>query len=157
MTDLPTTAEELGDLAQAGAIALVGVMATGAFEAAREGVARLFSRQGPGQELNVQLQLDGDEELVVSAEESERDQVREELASPWRRRLTRLLADHPDAEQQLRDLLSEWEPVAPEHRQYWVQNVIATDHSTANVALGGNVIRYELTGRQLPLASEPPQ
>ena len=133
----------LGELAHQGAVALVGAMATGTFPAAREGVARLFARLGPDQERTAQTQLDADGDLVTDADDAERDDVREELAMGWRRRLARLLRDDPDGAQELRALLVTLRAALPEERQRWVQNVIARDHGTVYAAMNGNVIHYE--------------
>ena len=130
-------------LAQQGAVALVGAMATSAFLVTRMGVTRLFRRLGPDQERRAVTQLDADGDLVTDADETERDEVREELAPVWRRRLTRLLKDDPDAAQELRQLLVELRAALPEERQQWVQTVIARDNSTVYAALGGNVIHHE--------------
>jgi hypothetical protein len=151
VTNLPTTAEELGDLAQKGAIALVGAMATGAFGAARAGIARLFARRGPDHDRSIRTQLDGDDDLVADADAAERDTVREELAPAWRRRLVRLLTEHPDAEQQLRALLTELEGALPEERQHWVLNVVARDHGRVYAAQGGNVVHHDLADKRMPL------
>jgi 5'-methylthioadenosine/S-adenosylhomocysteine nucleosidase len=130
-------------LAQQGAVALVGAMATSAFLVTRMGVARLFRRLGPDQERTAVTQLDADGDLVTDADEAERDEVREELAPVWRRRLTRLLKDDPDTAEELRHLLGELRSALPEERQQWVQTVIARDNSTVYAALGGNVIHHE--------------
>jgi hypothetical protein len=150
VSDLPTSVDELGQLAQKGAIALVGAMATSAFSAARAGISRLFGRLSPDQERTVGTQLDADEDLVAGADDAERDNVREELTPGWRRRLARLLTQAPETAQELRDLLLELQATLPEDGQRWVQNVIARDHGTAYAALGGNVIHYDLSGRPEP-------
>lgn len=137
----------LGELAHQGAVALVGAMATSTFPAAREGIARLFGRLGPDQERTAQTQLDADGDLVTGAEDAERDDVREELAMGWRRRLARLLRDDPDGAQELRALLVRLRAALPEDRQRWVQTAIARDHGTVYAAMGGNVIHYDLAGR----------
>jgi adenosylhomocysteine nucleosidase len=137
-------ASNLGELAKQGAIALVGTMATSAFPPARAGIARLFGRLGPAHERAAVTQLDADGELVADAEDDERDDVRQELALAWRRRLARPLRDDPDAAQELRRLLVELQAVLTEERRQWVQTVIARDHSTVYAALWGDVIHYDL-------------
>jgi nucleoside phosphorylase len=136
-------AQPADGLAQQGAVALVGAMATSAFLLTRMGIARLFGRLGPDQERKVVTQLDADGDLVTDADEAERDEVREELAPVWRRRLTRLLKDDPDTAEELRHLLGELRSALPEERQQWVQTVIARDNGTVYAALGGNVIHHE--------------
>jgi hypothetical protein len=142
VANLPTTADELGDLAQKGAIALVGAMATGAFGAARAGIARLFRRMGPDRERATQTQLNEHEVLVNDAEDGERDGVRDDLARVWRRTLKHLLEHDPAAARELRDLVAELRSALPEERQQWIQTVIASGDGTVCVAQGGNVYQY---------------
>lgn len=123
------------ELAQLGAAALVGAMATTAFETARTGVTRLFS-----EDHTVAAQLAADGDLVADADDAERDDVRAELAPAWRRRLARLLRNAPDAAEELRGLVVELRPALPEK---WVQHNVARDHGTVYAALGGNVIHYD--------------
>jgi hypothetical protein len=144
--NLPTTVSELGNLAEKGALAVVGSMATGAFRVAQARIAKLFGKLGPGEEQATHAQLDADEGLVQSAAEVERADVRGELAPLWRRRLARLLAEHPDVELELTGLLTELESALPAEQQQWVQTVIARDHGRAYAAQGGNVIHHEHHG-----------
>lgn len=148
MTDLPTTVGDLNDLAVRGSVAVVGALATGAFQAARWGIVRLFGRLGSGHEATARTQVDADEELVRSSEVAERDDVRQELAPVWRRRLVRLLRDCPETEQELRDLLITLHEALPEERQVWVQTIIARDHASAYGAQGGNVYHYQGTAQR---------
>ncbi|GAA3569142.1 hypothetical protein GCM10022222_61650 [Amycolatopsis ultiminotia] len=154
MTDLPTTAEGLGELAQEGAIALVGAMATGAFRAARDGIGRLFGRLGPARRARAEEQLDEEEGLVVAAGEDERDQARKALAPGWQLRLGRLLEDQPDIEAELRDLIARVQDELPEAQQHWLQTNVARDHGTVLAAQGGNVIQYHAAGKPAPPAPE---
>lgn len=153
MTDLPTTAEEMGNLAQQGAIALVGAMATGVFQAARAGIGRLFGRIGPNQQARIEDQLDEEERLVIAAD-SESDQAREALASGWELRLKQLLKDLPEVEPELRDLISQLQAALPKAQQQWVQSNIATGHGTVLAAQGGDVIYYQTPGKQAPPAPD---
>ena len=130
-------------LARQGAVALVGAMATSAFPATRVGIARLFGRLGPDQERTAVTQWDADGDLVTDADEAERDVVREELTPVWRRRLTRLLEDDPDAAEELRQLLGELRAALRQEPQQWVQTIVARDNSTVYVALHGNVIHHQ--------------
>ena len=138
---------EADELAHQCAIALVGVMATNGFTAARTGVARLYRPLGPERERTAVTQLDADGDLVTDSAETERDRVRDDLAPGWRRRLARLVRDDPGAAAEVRHLLGELRDVLPEERHQWVQTNIARDNGTVYAALGGNVIHYDVDGR----------
>lgn len=155
MTDLPTTAEELGELAQQGAISLVAAMATGAFQAARSGIGRLFGRLGQERQTAVEAQLDDQEDLVAQADSAGRDEVRKALAPVWGLKLARLLKDQPAAEHELRELLAHIQTTLPNAEQQWVQNIIASGAgSSAYGAMFGDVHHYDLAGKQVPSASD---
>lgn len=148
MSGLPVTPAELGDLVQRGAIAVVGAMATDAFRATRARIARLFGRLGPGQDEKIGTQLDADEELVAGVDGAERDEVREELAPGWRRRLTQLVRNSPGADRELLELVEELQTMLPQQQQQWVQTITARGHGTAAYgAQGGNVYHYQVTAR----------
>src|SRR5215207_345905 len=125
-------AETLMTLAAAGGTTLVGAMATDAWAAARDGVARLFGRAGADQQSVTEHQLAEDADTLARVGEAEREQVRQELVPVWRRRLVRLLEEHPDAaiEAELRDLVARVQSALPPAQQAWVQN---------NTAHGGNL------------------
>jgi hypothetical protein len=156
VTDLPATAEELGELAQQGAIALVAAMATGAFQAARSGIGRLFGRLGRERQTAVEAQLDDEETLVAQADSAGRDEVREALVPAWGLKLARLLKDQPAAEQELRELLAQIQAVLPNSQQQWVQNIIASGSgSSAYGTMFGDVHHYDLAGKQATSTPDP--
>jgi hypothetical protein len=129
-------AETLMALAAAGGTTLVGAMATDAWEAARDGVARLFGRAGADRRTVIEGQLAEDADTLAHVGEAEREQVRQELVPVWRRRLARLLEEHPDAsvETELRDLVARVQAALPPAQQAWVQN---------NTAHGGNLFAVQ--------------
>ncbi|WP_329485889.1 hypothetical protein OG618_04670 [Kitasatospora sp. NBC_01246] len=143
MTNLPTTVDGLGGLAEEGAIVLAGALATGAFGVARARIAAMFGRLGPNHEAGVETQLDADQELVRDAAPEEQDEVRQDIAPVWRGRLARLLRDCPEVEPELRDLLAALREALPEERRGWVQTIVARDNATVYGAQGGNVIHYQ--------------
>ncbi|MGH3937108.1 MAG: hypothetical protein ACRDTG_00505 [Pseudonocardiaceae bacterium] len=118
--------EALTALAGAGGTALVGAMATDAWTSTRSGVARLFGRGGTAQQTAIEAQLDSNAALVAQADDP--DEVRRSLLPMWRLQLEALLRQHPEAEQELRALVSQVRAALPEQR--WVQTNIARDHST---------------------------
>jgi hypothetical protein len=150
--DLPTTVEELENLAESGAIALVGAMATEAFQAARSGIGRLFGRRGSGEQDAAQTRLDEDADLVGHTEASEQDEVRGDLARVWRRRLRLLLNEDPESGRELSELVARIQAALPQTQQQWVQTNIARSHGTVYSAQGGNVIHYQTPDRRVPPA-----
>lgn len=153
MANLPTTPEELEILAKTSGIALTGALATGVFQVARAKIARLFARLGSDRQANIEAQLDDDNELVTQAETAERDAVRNDLAPGWGRRLGKLLKDLPDAAQDLRDVVEQALMDLPDAQRQWVQNnIAAAPGSSVYGAMFGNVIHYDLAGKQVPPA-----
>ncbi|GGR70202.1 hypothetical protein [Streptomyces roseolus] len=94
--------DQIVALAASGGAAVVAAMATDAWQPTREGVARLFRRQGA----EVEGRLDEDAALVAAAEDGEAaDAARQALAPGWALRLRTLLAAHPEYAEELRTLL----------------------------------------------------
>jgi hypothetical protein len=106
-------------VAEAGGTALVGAMTTNVWQITRSGVVGLFGRRGPAGQAVIEAQLDDHAALVSQAENA--DEVRQDLASTWRRNLEALLRQHPKAEDELRTLVVRvWETL-PTPQQRWVQ------------------------------------
>ncbi|MFD7258877.1 hypothetical protein [Streptomyces sp. NPDC059874] len=160
-------AEALAALAQAGAVAVIGAMATDLWQGARDGVVRLFRRGEPdgagaehladagdtgaaGRADAVGDRLDEDAALVAGAEPAEADLVRRELVPLWRRRLTRLLAEHPDSEPELRELVERLRSALPAERQVWLQSNTARDNATLFAVQGGDLHYHPTPDGQLP-------
>ncbi|MFB7618020.1 hypothetical protein [Kitasatospora sp. NPDC056181] len=152
-------AESLVAVATAGSTALVGAMATDAWQTTRTGVLRLFGRgtpaadaesgqetpPGPGSHIAlVAAQLDGDAALVARAEDTEL--ARRSLLPGWQLRLQELLREHPELAGELGDLTERMRRSLPESEQRWVQHVVAHDHSQVFAAQGGNVIVHREPG-----------
>jgi hypothetical protein len=135
--------EEIAALAAAGGATLVGAMATDAWEAARSGVARLLSRNDRRRAEVVEAQLEEDAALVRGAGE-DGDQVREELAPAWGRRLAAVLQENPGAADELRVLVERLRAEVPPQQQAWIQHVTATQGGTAfgQQGTGGQHIHY---------------
>lgn len=133
-------------LAAAGGAALVGAMATDAWEAARSGVARLLGRDDQRRTEVIEAQLDEDAALVRSTGEDS-DQVRGELAPAWGRRLAALLQDNPEAAEELRILVKRIRTQVPPQQQAWIQHITATQGGTAfgQQGPGGQHIHYHGT------------
>jgi hypothetical protein len=133
--------EVLAALAATGGTALVGAMATDAWASARNGVARLFRHAGADRQAAIEAQLDGNVVLVERA--TDPGQARAALSGLWQMELARLLDEHPDAESELRTLITEIHKDLPAGQKLWVQNNIARDHGQIFAAMDGNVIVHQ--------------
>jgi hypothetical protein len=143
---------ELAELAAAGGSALVGAMATDAWQATRSGVAGLFGRGGSAQQAAVEAQLDGNAALVAQAEDPE--EVRRSLAPVWRLQLEALLGQHPGVEEELRALVAQVCLALPAAQQSWVQTNIARDRATQNIVQHGTL--HVHSGGAGPIGGDPP-
>ncbi len=143
-------AESLTALAGAGASALIGAMATDLWQGARSGVVRLFGRGGEARGEAIGAQLDEDAALVGRAEPAAVDEIRTELLPVWRRRLLLLLEEHPDSEDELRELVARVQDGLPAGHQVWTQSNTARDHGTLFAVQGGNLHYHQTAGRQVP-------
>jgi hypothetical protein len=141
-------ADTVADLAVAGATTIVSAMATDAWHAVRGGVLRLFRGHGQSRS-TIEEQLDEDAELVERDEDP--DAARGDLAGLWRRRLARLLAESPDAADDLSALIEQAGALLAPEQTAWVQNNIALQGGRTYGAMGGNVIHYET----MPVRPEP--
>ncbi|MER6112569.1 hypothetical protein [Streptomyces hirsutus] len=139
-------AESLAAVAAAGSTALVGAMATDAWQVTREGAARLFRREAGRAEPRPGLvvQLDADAALVARAEDAE--PARQSLVPGWRLRLEEFLRADPEAADGLRELTERTLAALPRTEQHWVQHVNAHDRSQVFAAQGGNVIVHREAG-----------
>lgn len=157
-------AEAFAALAQAGAVAVIGTMATDLRQGARDGAVQLFRRGEASGEGGagagdagaaggagpVGNRLDEDAALVAGAEPAEADLVRRELVPLWRRRLTRQLVEHPGSEAELRDLVERLRSALPAERQVWLQSNTARDNATLLAVQGGDLLHHQVHDGQLP-------
>jgi hypothetical protein len=133
--------EALAALAAATGSAVVAAMATDAWRATRDGVAKLFGHGGPQQRSRIEAQMDADAALVEQA--SDPMQVRQGLAPSWQEEMARLLEEHPEVEPQLRELVARVQETLPAEQKHWVQSNIARDNATQfNVQGGKQEIHY---------------
>jgi 1,6-anhydro-N-acetylmuramate kinase len=136
-------AELLLPLAIAGGSTLVNAIATDAWKAARGGIARLFSRSGERRAALVSEWLDKDAEAVEAADEPTRDQLRQQLAATWQTRLADLLAEFPEAAEELKALTAEVRQALPEPQQQYIQNITASAQgATAQGVMFGNIVNH---------------
>jgi hypothetical protein len=132
--------EVAAELAGAGGTALVGAMATDAWQATRSGVARLFGRGGSARQAAIEAQLDGNAALVAQARDPE--EVRASLVPVWRLQLEALLGEHPDVVEELRALVAQVREALPAPQQSWVQTNIARDQASQNIVQHGTLHVY---------------
>jgi hypothetical protein len=129
--------EVAAELAGAGGSALVGAMATDAWQATRSGVARLFGRGGPARQSAIEAQLDDNATLVAQAGNPE--EVRASLVPVWRGQLEALLREYPDLAEDLRGLVAQVREALPASQRSWVQTNIARDQARQNIVQHGTL------------------
>jgi hypothetical protein len=140
--------ESIAALATAAGTTLVTAMATDAWQAARTGIARLFSRTGTASQAAVEEQLDRHQEMVVRAEDP--DQVRQRLVAGWQAEIELMLQREPDVAPSLASLLEEVQRILPPTATRGiVQNVhVSGSGNLTNVVAGGNVIHHNMPATQ---------
>lgn len=124
-------------LAAAGGSALVGAVATDAWNAARDGVLALFGRAGERRREVAAARLDADAAAIEAAPEGDRDEVRAQLLPSWQTRLADLLEEYPEAREELTAWVKRVRDQLPPGQQSWVQNNIAREHGTVFAVQGG--------------------
>lgn len=96
---------DISGLAAAGASAIVGAMATDAWNGAKQGFASLFSRSQP-QALNaVAAELEQSREEVLAAGDEAQDDLRSSQEDQWKARLRMLLITDSAAVDELHKVL----------------------------------------------------
>ena len=121
---------ELVALAGTGATTIVGLMATEAWDQARQRVVRLFARGG-GDASAMDGELTASRAALIAAPEEETADV----TASVRVRLRRLLAENPEAAEELRLLVEEFEESAPK-RDGSVHNTINGGTYSGPVIMG---------------------
>ncbi|NJP42703.1 hypothetical protein [Actinacidiphila epipremni] len=119
---------EISSLAQSGGASLVALMAADAWQAAREGVVRLWRRVQPQRAEGVAAALDVGHAEVLAATAAGDQEALDELRAEWQGRFRRLLVARPDAAAELRRLLDEIGPPAPPAVPDVTQHATASGH-----------------------------
>ncbi|MBQ0885270.1 hypothetical protein KBZ94_09995 [Streptomyces sp. RM72] len=132
--------EGLLELAAMGGGAIVAAAATDAWQSTKGGVAQLFSRGGDREEQRISVQLDRIPHHLEQASEAEQDQIRTALADRWRVKLTELLEENPELEDELRALVEQVRASAPEVQQSFTQNNHSHDQSRQYVVQHGTIV-----------------
>jgi hypothetical protein len=133
--------------------ALVQAMVTDGWEGVRAKVARLFGRGSP--DPKVEARLDATRGELTAADPADLEKVQAVLAGRWQTRFADLLADHPDAEAELAELVRELRPVITSAAGHSVTagrdvNVSADHGSVAAGVIHGDVT---LPGPTMPASA----
>ncbi|MEU9350877.1 hypothetical protein AB0D65_07605 [Streptomyces griseoloalbus] len=131
-------------LVLAAGTALVGAMATDAWQQARTSAVELWRRVHPERVPAIEAELAEVREEVLTARETHDVDAENGLAQDWQRKLQRLVRDHPELARELRRVLDqELAPLLP-HRSGpagpgTVSTATAGDNSTI---IQGRDIRF---------------
>jgi hypothetical protein len=112
---------EIMALASTAGTTVVTLMATDAWERTRDAVTSLWGRVHPERTDTVAGELEATREELLAAEPDGDLDTRQELQAEWQGRIRRLLVARPDAAEELRALLQEFDasdaasPVVTQH------------------------------------------
>jgi hypothetical protein len=120
---------EITSLAQGAGATLVALMATDAWQAAREGIIRLWRRMQPHRADTVAAELEAGQVKVLAAVAVDDQVALSELRAEWQGRFRRLLVTRPEAATELRRLLDELAPADPVATHTVTQHATATGHA----------------------------
>ncbi|MGW4818377.1 hypothetical protein ACWEP4_05200 [Streptomyces sp. NPDC004227] len=101
---------QLMDLARSAGATVVTLMATDAWERTRDGFAALWRRASPSRANAVEGELEATREELLVAREAGDEMTEQELGDEWAGRLRRLLREHPEAADELRQILADLSP-----------------------------------------------
>jgi hypothetical protein len=130
----------LTTLAAAGSAALVSAASTDAWQTARDRFARLLGRGDADHTQTAARRLD---ELRSIAERPGNQQELSEAHRTWRLHLQDLLAEHPEAADELRSAIAELPPPGPASTAAIRQENRAYDHGTVNAVAKGNLTIHQ--------------
>ncbi|MCX5555336.1 hypothetical protein [Streptomyces sp. NBC_00038] len=119
-------------LAQTAGTTVVALMATDAWQQARDGVVALWRRVRPAQADEVGTALEETREEILVVRRDGDSAGAEDLERDWRRRLRRLLAADPSVAQELEDVLAEARASLPEAEQPPVPSVQLHAHASGS-------------------------
>jgi hypothetical protein len=135
--------DESSHLAAAGGEALVRAMPTPFWPTARDQALSLFGRMAPDRIDLYQSWLDVNAEQLRGAEPAELEELRRQLVSLWRRRLSELLGWHPDEAGELRRFIERFSVTPSEERSgSKTMTNIARDRSTLFAVMDGNIHQH---------------
>ncbi|MFI1335377.1 hypothetical protein ACH4U7_35760 [Streptomyces sp. NPDC020845] len=111
---------QIADLARTAGSTVVALMATDAWQRARERIVALWRRAQPDRAdgIDGELETTHDDLLAArDAEDSEDEETRRELSEEWAGRMRRFLVAHPEFVEELRRILDELSPALPGNDQ----------------------------------------
>jgi hypothetical protein len=112
-------------IALAVATALLGAMATDAWQEARTAVVTWWRKNHPELAADISRELDSTYFRVTAAGRSRDEDIRRALTDAWRLRFQQLVDANPSGHQELRQLLDEHlAPALPPHEQAQVRQII---------------------------------
>ncbi|MBP2055438.1 hypothetical protein J2Z21_008452 [Streptomyces griseochromogenes] len=120
------------DVVETAGATLVALMATDAWQQAREGVVMLWRRFRPVQAEEITLALDETREEVLAARQDQDEQGEADLVRDWDRRLRRILEQDPAVAQHLQQLLDEVRGSLPRDQQPTVPAPVFHTHVSGN-------------------------
>jgi hypothetical protein len=120
---------ELASLTQSAGTTVVALMATEAWQAARDHVMDLWRRVQPGRAEATAAQLDASHEDALTAGAADDQQTLGELRAQWQALFRRLLVAHPEAASELRALLDELQPSGTPKPPVTAQHATASGHA----------------------------
>lgn len=123
------------DVVQTAGATLVALMATDAWQQARDGVVVLWRRIRPVQAEEVGVALDETREEILAVRQSGDGEGEAVLVRDWDRRLRRILTEDPSAADQLQELLDEVRGSLPESERPAVSSPVFHTH----VSVSGRV------------------
>ncbi|MGY0021304.1 hypothetical protein [Streptomyces sp. cg35] len=101
---------EIAALAGTAGTTVITLMATNAWESAREGVVALWRRFQPARAESIREELEAGREDLLLAREAGDAESETELTAEWQSRLRRFLLAQPEAADALRQVLDELNP-----------------------------------------------
>ncbi|MEU8706048.1 hypothetical protein [Streptomyces sp. NPDC048565] len=122
---------QLIELARNAGATVVTLMATDAWERARDGIVSLWQRAGSSRAGSVQGELEAARDDLLTARDNGDELTEQELRDAWTGRVRRLLTERPDIASDLRRILVE---LAPE-----VDDAPRTVQMRAEASGGGRV------------------
>ena len=128
--------------------AMVGAMATDAWDEAKSLVARLLGRGDSRRVEAMTVQLEEDATLVAKSGNNVIDAVRAELVPVWRRRLADFIEANPEAASELQAFVERVEAQLPARQQAWFRQY-------NQASSGGTVIAHQGTGTQRIYYQQP--
>jgi hypothetical protein len=121
--------EELATLAAAGASALIGAMASDAWNSFRDAFARVLGRDEPERVEVLQGSLERSYYLLAPLNGRERERAALQQEEAWRTRIADLLDENPGMAAHLHDILSRTSQLKPDPFGGVVQKLTAFDQS----------------------------